>query len=58
MRTGPCEETTLWLVLVALGDSLLGREMAGALGLDTGKARDVARRALLAMTALGEGAKN
>ena len=51
----PVEETTLWLVLVAMGDSLLGREMAGALGLDAGKARDVARRALLAMTALGEG---
>ena len=53
----PVEETTLWLVLVAMGDSLLGREMAGALGLDAGKARDVARRALLAMTGLGEGGK-
>ena len=50
----PVEETTLWLVLVAMGDSLLGAEMAGALGLDPDKAREVARRALLAMTALGE----
>ena len=53
----PVEETTLWLVLVAMGDSLLGREMAGALGLDAGKARDVARRCLLAMTGLGEAGK-
>ena len=51
----PVQETTLWLVLVAMGDSLLGPEMAEALGLDSGKAREVARRALLAMTALGEG---
>ena len=51
----PVQETTLWLVLVAMGDSLLGAEMAGALGLDPGKARETARRALLAMTALGEG---
>jgi AcrR family transcriptional regulator len=51
----PVQETTLWLVLVAMGDSLLGREMAEALGLDPGKAREVARRALLATTALGEG---
>ncbi len=49
----PVEETTLWLVLVAMGDSLLGPEMAEALGLDAGKAREVARRALLAMTGLG-----
>lgn len=51
----PVQETTLWLVLVAMGDSLLGREMAEALGLDPGKAREVARRALLATTQLGEG---
>jgi hypothetical protein len=49
---------TLWLVLVAMGDALLGREMAGALGLEPGTARDVARRALLSMTGLGEGGKN
>jgi hypothetical protein len=48
---------TLWLVLVAMGDSLLGPEMAAALGLGPGKAREVARQALLAMTALGKGDK-
>ena len=50
----PVQETTLWLVLVAMGDSLLGKEMAESLGLDPGKAREVARRALLATTALGD----
>ena len=49
----PVTETTLWIVLVAMGDSLLGREMAEALGLDAGKAREVARRVLLASTNLG-----
>lgn len=53
----PVPEMTLWLVLVAMGDALLGREMAGALGLEPGTARDVARRALLAMTGLGEAGK-
>jgi len=53
----PVPEMTLWLVLVAMGDALLGPEMAGALGLEAGTARDVARRALLAMTGLGEGGK-
>ena len=42
-------ETTLWLVLAALGDSLLGAEMAEALGLPRGKAREVARRQLIAV---------
>jgi len=51
----PVRETTLWLVLLAMGDSLLGAEMAKALGLDPGQAREVARRQLLATTALGEG---
>ena len=32
----PVHETTLWLVLAALGDSLLGVEMADALGLPRG----------------------
>jgi len=54
----PVPEMTLWLVLVAMGDALLGPEMAGALGLPAGTARDVARRALLAMTGLGEGGKD
>jgi AcrR family transcriptional regulator len=51
----PVQETTLWLVLLALGDSLVGAEMAQALDLDRGEARDVARRLLLASTKLGEG---
>ena len=51
----PVQEMTLWLVLVAMGDLLLGPEMAAALGLDSGKAREVARQALVAMTALGKG---
>jgi AcrR family transcriptional regulator len=50
----PVHETTLWLVLAALGDSLLGDEMAGALGLPRDKAREVARRQLLAFTGLKE----
>ena len=52
----PVQETTLWLVLIALGDSLLGEEMADALGQPRGRARDVARRMLLASTTLKEGA--
>jgi len=51
----PVEETTLWVVLMAMGDSLLGAEMAGALGLPPGKARETARRLLLASTNLGKG---
>src|ERR671918_2212804 len=42
----PVHETTLWLVLAALGDSLLGEPMAEALGLPRGRAREVARRQL------------
>ena len=48
----PVQETTLWLVLLALGDSLVGAEMAQALDLPRGKAREVARRLLLASTGL------
>jgi AcrR family transcriptional regulator len=44
----PVPETTLWLVLAALGDSLLGAAMADALGLPRDKARDLAARHLLA----------
>jgi AcrR family transcriptional regulator len=49
----PIQETTLWMVLLALGDSLVGAEMAEALGLPRGKAREVARRLLLLSTQLG-----
>jgi AcrR family transcriptional regulator len=38
----PVHETTLWLVLAALGDSLLGGAMAEALGLSRDKARELA----------------
>ena len=54
----PVQETTLWLVLLALGDSLVGAEMAQALDLGRGEARNVARRLLLASTKLGEGEKS
>ena len=47
----PVHETTLWLVLAALGDSLLGAPMAQALDLPREKARDMAREQLL--TAIG-----
>jgi AcrR family transcriptional regulator len=39
-------ETTLWLVLLALGDSLLGPAIAEALQLDPGTARQIAARRL------------
>jgi AcrR family transcriptional regulator len=44
----PVPETTLWLVLAALGDSLLGAAMAEALGLPREKAREIAYNHLLA----------
>ncbi|HEY7809064.1 MAG TPA: TetR/AcrR family transcriptional regulator [Allosphingosinicella sp.] len=43
----PVHETTLWLVLAALGDSLLGRPMAEAMGLPPERARELARAHLL-----------
>lgn len=43
----PVHETTLWLVLAAIGDSLLGEPMARALGLPREKARELARRQLV-----------
>ena len=45
----PVHETTLWLVLAALGDSLLGAPMAEALGLPREQAREVATRHLRAV---------
>ena len=44
----PVHETTLWLVLAALGDSLMGGPMADALGLPREKARELARHHLIA----------
>lgn len=44
----PVHETTLWLVLAALGDALLGAPMAEALGLPRNAARSAARRHLIA----------
>lgn len=41
-------EDTLTLVLMALGDSLLGKPMADALGLPRGAARDIAYKQLMA----------
>jgi AcrR family transcriptional regulator len=42
------QEETLQLVLLALGDALLGAPMASALGLPRDRARDIATAALLA----------
>jgi AcrR family transcriptional regulator len=46
----PVHETTLWLVIAALGDSLLGALMADALGMPRDTARKVARHHLIAAT--------
>ena len=51
----PVHEMTLWLVLAALGDSLLGAPMANALGLAPEKARELARRQLIASAGVAEG---
>lgn len=51
----PVHETTLWLVLAALGHSLLGHEMAGALGLPPEKARELARKQLIEGGGVAEG---
>lgn len=51
----PVHETTLWLVLAALGHSLLGHEMAEALGLPREKARDLAREQLVSKVGVAEG---
>ncbi len=53
----PVHETTLWLVLAALGDSLLGEAMAQALGLAPETARELARRQLIATAGVAEGGK-
>jgi AcrR family transcriptional regulator len=50
----PVHEMTLWLVLAALGDSLLGGPMAEALGLPPEKARELARQHLISSTALAK----
>jgi AcrR family transcriptional regulator len=46
----PVHETTLWLVIAALGDSLLGSLMADSLGLPRETARKVARHHLIEST--------
>jgi AcrR family transcriptional regulator len=50
----PVEDTTLWIVLLSMGDSLLGAEMAASLGLPRDRAREITRHLLLATTKLGE----
>ncbi|WP_326524721.1 helix-turn-helix domain-containing protein [Sphingomonas sp.] len=45
----PLHDETLQLVLMALGDALLGGAMAKALGLPRGRARELAARGLMAM---------
>jgi AcrR family transcriptional regulator len=50
----PVRETTLWLVLAAAGDSLIGAELAQALDLPRGKARELARAQLIGTTKLGD----
>ena len=47
-KEAPLREETLQLVLMALGDALLGAPMAKALGLERETARHLARRMLLA----------
>ena len=52
----PVHEMTLWLVLAALGDSLLGASMADALGLARDAARQTATRQLVGSApGLGQG---
>ena len=50
----PVEDTTLWIVLLSMGDSLLGAEMAASLHLPRDRAREITRHLLLATTKLGE----
>jgi len=50
----PVHETTLWLVITALGNSLLGSLMADALGLPRDTARKVARHHLIESTKTAE----
>jgi AcrR family transcriptional regulator len=51
----PVADMTLWLVLAALGDSLLGAPMANALGLAPEKARELAREQLIAAMGVAAG---
>lgn len=54
----PIHEETLQLVLMALGDALLGAPMARALGLDRGKARELALEALINSRATANAGEN
>ena len=47
-KSVPIRDETLQLVLMALGDALLGASMARALGLPRDRAREIARQMLLA----------
>ena len=54
----PVQETTLWLVLARDRRFAARRGNGRGARPDPGKAREVARRPLLATTALGEGGKS
>ena len=54
----PVHEHTLGLVLMALGDSLLGGPMAEALGLPRDKAREIARLQLIDAAGVAPGEPN
>ncbi len=54
----PVHEDTLGLVLMALGDSLLGGPMAEALGLPRDKAREIARLQLIDAAGVAPGEPN
>ena len=54
MGDRPVHDTTLALVLTALGDSLLGDAMAKALGVPRDRARELARAQLIASAGLAD----
>ncbi len=50
----PLRESTLMLLLMAAGDSLVGAPVANALHFDRGKAREIARAQLISLVALAK----
>jgi AcrR family transcriptional regulator len=54
MGDRPVRDTTLTLVLAALGDSLLGDSLGEALGVPRERARELAREQLIAMAGVAE----